>query len=261
MALEQCAEIGDFYDSATDETGVKVDTQRVHVTGKITTDTPLLTTAQNVADAINELFTLDPGGGNDNWQIPGALGLPNEINATAAGETIVIPSSYTGGISGKGVFRFFEFELTSGFYIYCEDVYYYDNGAVQLDGNYYVHFYIDGTEKYETTSTRQQYSRGAIHFDLYDNSGNKIEKFCNTGGQIYGGTWLYSRRIQSPWDEHTFIRHIYLNTNGIITQTEKVSFKDGVYELGNMLSGGGFNSTLQKAIVNKMTKLYKSRPF
>lgn len=69
MALEQCAEIGDFYDSSTDETGVKVDTQRVHVTGKITTDTPLLTEAQDLAAAVNELFTLDPGGG-DVWQPP-----------------------------------------------------------------------------------------------------------------------------------------------------------------------------------------------
>jgi hypothetical protein len=69
MANEVAGEQGGFYDPATDEKGYMLDYPRVHVTGKVTTDTPLLTTSQDVAGAINELFTLDPGGG-DKWTYP-----------------------------------------------------------------------------------------------------------------------------------------------------------------------------------------------
>lgn len=69
MAEEKAGEQGGFYDPVTDEKGYMLDYPRVHVTGKVTTDTPLQTTAQDFAGAINELFT-DIAEGGDEWTYP-----------------------------------------------------------------------------------------------------------------------------------------------------------------------------------------------
>lgn len=66
MAEQQVTFEGKCFDD--NKTGINLDAERLNVTGEITTDTPLLTTAQDIAGAINELFTLDPGGGD--WEPP-----------------------------------------------------------------------------------------------------------------------------------------------------------------------------------------------
>ena len=70
MAVEKAGQHGGTYFPETDELGYKFDYPRVHITGKVTSDTPLETTAQDFAGAINELFTDITGGGDAGWTMP-----------------------------------------------------------------------------------------------------------------------------------------------------------------------------------------------
>lgn len=70
MAKVETGTIDGYYDSVNNEKGITYDVEVLHVSGKIRTDTTLATSAQDVAGAINELFTLEPGGGDDKWTYP-----------------------------------------------------------------------------------------------------------------------------------------------------------------------------------------------
>ena len=89
-----------YFDGYTDEDSGKVGSV-VHGSDvilldapevRLSPDTPLLTEAQDIAGAINELFQLDPGGG-DEWQRPSDWPLLGE---PAANESILLIRNFSG---------------------------------------------------------------------------------------------------------------------------------------------------------------------
>jgi len=98
MAVEKAGQHGGTYFPETDELGYKFDYPRVHITGKVTSDTPLETTAQDFAGAINELFTDITGGGDAGWTMPDDwITLPSTLDANKI--YMVVDTHYTSTIS------------------------------------------------------------------------------------------------------------------------------------------------------------------
>ena len=68
--MEESGYVDGYTDESTGDIGVEIYGRDViHLNGKVTSKTPLLTAAQDFAGAINELFQSDPGGG-DEWEFP-----------------------------------------------------------------------------------------------------------------------------------------------------------------------------------------------
>ena len=64
--MEKSGYFDGYTDEESGETGVEIYGRDViHLNGKVTSKTPLLTTAQDFAGAINELFQSGTGGGDD----------------------------------------------------------------------------------------------------------------------------------------------------------------------------------------------------
>ena len=69
--MEESGYVDGYTDESTGDIGVEIYGRDViHLNGKVTSKTPLLTTAQDFAGAINELFQSDPGGGDEEWTFP-----------------------------------------------------------------------------------------------------------------------------------------------------------------------------------------------